>query len=65
MAGIEHAVANDPDLATMHVAPRDAHKMFDAWVDLCPGQGSRTIRAEEALWIGLMGLRGYVERRGE
>lgn len=49
----------------MHVAPRDAHKMFDAWVDLCPGQGSRTIRAEEALWIGLMGLRGYVERRGE
>ena len=40
-------------------------KLFDYWVDLCPGQGSRTIRTDEALWIGLMGVRGLVVGNGD
>ena len=31
----------------------DVSAMFDAWLNTCPGQGSRTIRSEEALLISL------------
>lgn len=55
--GLEPAVANDPEIDL----PKDrAHELFDHWVNLVPGQGSRTIRTEEAVWLGLMGLRDYV-----
>jgi len=37
-----------------------AKVVFDRWVNVCPGQGSRTIRTEEAVWIGLTGLRKLV-----
>lgn len=57
VAGIEAAVKNDPELKTVGVTPAEAEKLFDHWVNLVPGQGSRTIRTEEAVWIGLMGLR--------
>lgn len=62
VAGIESAVRNDRQLVEMGVAPGEAEKLFDYWVNLLPGQGSRTIRTEEAVWLGLSGLRGLVER---
>lgn len=58
VAGLEVAVANDKALQELKVT--DAKEVFDRWIDVCPGQGSRTIRTEEAVWIGLMGLRRVV-----
>jgi methyltransferase len=58
IAGLEVAVKNDPQLQELGV--KEAKDVFDRWVNLCPGQGSRTIRSEEAIWIGLMGLRRMV-----
>ncbi|KAL8664467.1 MAG: hypothetical protein Q9202_003017 [Teloschistes flavicans] len=63
VAGLEVAVKADDELQKMGVKqPRD---LFDYWVNLCPGQGSRTIRTEEAVWLGLMGLREVVLRKGK
>ncbi|PIG89893.1 deoxyribose-phosphate aldolase [Aspergillus arachidicola] len=61
VAGIEAAVHNDPQLCDMDIRPTEAGKLFDYWVNLLPGQGSRTIRTEEAIWLGLTSLRGLVE----
>lgn len=58
VAGLEVAVKNDGELQKLGVV--EAKDVFDRWVDVCPGQGSRTIRTEEAVWIGLMGLRRLV-----
>ncbi|KAI9817686.1 MAG: hypothetical protein M1832_004580 [Thelocarpon impressellum] len=58
VAGLESAVAADSELVRLGVA--GAAALFDHWVDLVPGQGSRTIRTEEAVWLGLMGLRGFL-----
>ena len=62
IAGLEGAVKADEELQKMGVV--GPQSLFDYWVDLCPGQGSRTIRTEEAVWIGLMGLRNIVLSRG-
>lgn len=63
VAGLETAVKADEELAGMGVSePKD---LFDYWVNLCPGQGSRTIRTEEAVWLGLMGLREVVVTKGQ
>ncbi|PYI07100.1 DUF171-domain-containing protein [Aspergillus sclerotiicarbonarius CBS 121057] len=61
VAGIEAAVRNDPQLRDMGIRPSDAGKLFDYWVNFLPGQGSRTIRTEEAIWMGLMSLHGLTE----
>ena len=45
----------------MGIRPAEVEKLFDHWVNLLPGQGSRTIRTEEAVWLGLTGLRGLFE----
>jgi methyltransferase len=58
VAGLEVAVKNDSELQKLGVI--EAKDVFDRWVNVCPGQGSRTIRTEEAVWIGLMGLRRLV-----
>lgn len=58
VAGLEVALKNDAELQKLRVT--DAKDAFDRWVNVCPGQGSRTIRTEEAIWIGLMGLRKLV-----
>ncbi|CAD6448320.1 e608cfdb-bec7-48ee-95ed-f1b412b2a679 [Sclerotinia trifoliorum] len=58
VAGLEVAVKNDEELQKLGVT--EAKDVFDRWVNVCPGQGSRTIRTEEAAWIGLMGLRKLV-----
>lgn len=61
VAGLEPAIVGDRNLAARGLTKETAKEVFDFWVNLVPGQGSRTIRTEEAVWIALMGLRGYVE----
>ena len=63
VAGLEVAVKADKELERLGVKSPEA--LFDHWVNLCPGQGSRTIRTEEAVWLGLMGLRNVVLRMGQ
>ncbi|KAL8699649.1 MAG: hypothetical protein Q9201_005878, partial [Fulgogasparrea decipioides] len=63
VAGLEVAVQADEELRKMGV--KEPQELFDYWVNLCPGQGSRTIRTEEAVWLGLMGLREVVVSKGK
>lgn len=63
VAGLEVAVKADKELEGLGVKSPEA--LFDHWVNLCPGQGSRTIRTEESVWLGLMGLRNVVLRKGK
>jgi predicted SPOUT superfamily RNA methylase MTH1 len=62
VSGLEAALKADTELQSAGV--RQAEEVFDCWINLVPGQGSRTIRTEEAVWIGLTGLRELVEIRG-
>jgi methyltransferase len=61
VAGLEPAVANDPEFMKVGLTKERAHETFDAWVNLVQGQGSRTIRTEEAVEFGLFGLKEYVD----
>jgi len=61
VAGLEVALAADQELLSKGVS--DVKDLFDCWVNLVPGQGSRTIRTEEAVWLGLMGFRAVVANR--
>ena len=61
VAGLEAAIAADGNLQRVNASPET---IFDAWVNLCPGQGSRTIRTEEAVWLGLMWMRDVQRRMG-
>ncbi|KAI9893413.1 MAG: hypothetical protein M1814_006710 [Vezdaea aestivalis] len=63
VAGLEAAVKADPKLAEMEVYKPES--LFDAWVNAVPGQGSRTIRTEEAVWLALMGLRDLVKTNND
>ena len=63
VAGLEVAAETDDELQKMGV--KDPRELFDYWVNLCPGQGSRTIRTEEAVWLGLMALRDVVVSKGK
>lgn len=58
VAGLEAAIKADEELVSLGV--KSPQKLFDFWVNLCEGQGSRTIRTEEAVWLGLMGLKKVV-----
>ncbi|KAI9716152.1 MAG: hypothetical protein M1812_005580 [Candelaria pacifica] len=62
VAGLEAAFKVDAELGRMDIKGPEA--LFDYWVDVCEGQGSRTIRTEEAIWIGLTGLRDVVLSNG-
>ncbi|GFQ06387.1 putative methyltransferase c9orf114 [Phtheirospermum japonicum] len=48
LAGLEECVEEDGNLKGKNV--RD---MFDSYLNICPNQGSRTIRTEEAIFISL------------
>ena len=63
VAGLETAARNDVELTKRGVTGSSVNELFDHWVNLVPGQGSRTIRTEEAVWCGLMGLQEVVRRR--
>ncbi|KGQ08455.1 hypothetical protein BBAD15_g6199 [Beauveria bassiana D1-5] len=60
--GIELAAAHDPHLAAMQIRGAKTRELFDHWVNVLPGQGSRDIATDEAVPIALMGLRGLWER---
>lgn len=62
VAGLEAALKADAELNSMGV--KKVEELFDFWVNLCPGQGSRTVRTEEAVWLGLMGLKDVVLTKG-
>jgi len=57
VAGLEVAADADPELKAKGIGKRNVGDLFDHWVNILPGQGSRTIRTEEAIWIGLTTLR--------
>ena len=53
VAGIEECVDADE---TIGLSGNDSSRLFDLWVNICEYQGSRTIRTEEAVLIGLSRL---------
>lgn len=64
LAGLERACENDDELRRLGVGEdgEGVEKLFDHWINLLPvRQGSRTVRTEEAVWIGLMALKGLVD----
>ena len=63
VAGLETAAKNDAELQSAGISPATVGELFDYWVNVCPGQGSRTIRTEEAVWLGLMGLKTVTQRQ--
>ncbi|KIW24230.1 uncharacterized protein PV07_09958 [Cladophialophora immunda] len=62
VAGLETAAKNDRNCREMGLVGEKVKELFDVWVNLLPGQGSRTIRTEEAVWLGLMGFQGFLDR---
>ncbi|KAM6431437.1 putative methyltransferase C9orf114 isoform 3-T4 [Liasis olivaceus] len=52
LQGLEAGVEADPNLDVT-----DPSTLFDLYLNTCPGQGSRTIRTEEALLVSLSALR--------
>lgn len=64
VAGLEAAASADEALKSQGLQAGDVRQLFDAWVNVCPGQGSRTIRTEEALWLGLGAIKAYVDKCG-
>jgi predicted SPOUT superfamily RNA methylase MTH1 len=59
--GLEPVVAMDDELSELE---DDMSCLFDHYLNLCPNQGSRTIRTEEALLVGLSALKPHIERAG-
>lgn len=59
VAGIEECVDADE---SMTLPGEESRKLFDTWVNVCPYQGSRTIRSEEALFITLARLSPFIAR---
>jgi len=57
VAGIEECVDADE---TLTVPGSESRSLFDLWVNICPYQGSRTIRTEEAVWLSLARLRPHL-----
>jgi predicted SPOUT superfamily RNA methylase MTH1 len=55
--GLEFAAMNDPQLGEMGIAGGRTKELFDHWVNVLPGQGTRGIKTDEALLIALTGLR--------
>jgi len=56
VAGIEECIDADESLK---LSGDESRKLFDVWLNICPYQGSRTIRTEEAILIGLSRLSPY------
>ena len=57
--GLEPAIAADEELSGCGADPS---AIFDRYLNLCPVQGSRTIRTEEALLIGMAALQPHIAR---
>jgi methyltransferase len=61
VAGLEAAAKADHELQAKGIDSSNVGDLFDHWVNVLPGQGSRTIRTEEAVWLGLMALRNVLK----
>ena len=61
LSGLEVAIDADPGIP---LGLDDARELCDVWVDACEGQGSRTVRTEEAVTITLARLKTVLEQRG-
>lgn len=55
--GLEHSKALDKSITAQNVA-----SLFDCYINVCPSQGSRTIRTEEAVLISLQYLQDSIVR---
>lgn len=62
VAGLEAAVDADQNL---DIGGDRAQELFDKWINVCPAQGSRTIRTEEALVITLAQLKTIIMKKGK
>lgn len=62
LAGLELTVEKEKD--ALGLEADQAGDLFDYWVNVCVDQGSRTIRTEEALGIGLSTLRERLRAAG-
>eukprot|EP00475_Leptophrys_vorax_P026585 TRINITY_DN3764_c0_g2_i1.p1 TRINITY_DN3764_c0_g2~~TRINITY_DN3764_c0_g2_i1.p1 ORF type:complete len:411 (-),score=132.23 TRINITY_DN3764_c0_g2_i1:39-1271(-) len=60
LRGIESCIVGDPALSDISYA----EELFDHYVNSCPGQGSRTIRTEEAVMITLAALQPILDTIG-
>jgi predicted SPOUT superfamily RNA methylase MTH1 len=60
--GLELCLQNDPQAAQRHADPSS---LFARYLNVCPDQGSRTIRTEEALLIALAFLQPALGRNGK
>ena len=63
VAGLEKAVKADVELIKLGLEGPES--LFDYWVNLVPNQGSRTVRTEEAIWLGLMATRDVALANGQ
>lgn len=61
VAGIEECVDADE---SMRLSGENSKSLFDIWVNICPYQGSRTIRTEEAVLIALSRLSPFIAKNG-
>jgi hypothetical protein len=59
VAGIEESVDTDKSTA---LPGKYSRKLFDVWVNICPYQGSRTIRSKEAVFIALARLSPFTAK---
>ncbi|KAL3895448.1 MAG: hypothetical protein SGPRY_013510 [Prymnesium sp.] len=56
--GLEPVVSSEDGLSEFD---DDVASLFDHYLNICPTQGSRTIRTEEALLVGMGALRPFIE----
>ncbi|CAG8699309.1 379_t:CDS:10, partial [Cetraspora pellucida] len=61
LGGLETSIDADQDLKC---TGEEADALFDLWINTCPGQGSRTIRTEEAVLITMATLRAAIIKKG-
>ncbi len=59
IAGIEDSVDANKSMA---LPGEYSRKLFDIWVNICPYQGSRTIRSKEAVFITLARLSPFITK---
>lgn len=61
VAGLEACVDASEELS---LPASKTYTLFDLWLNVCPDQGSRTIRTEEAIPITLARLRPFIKKSG-
>ncbi|KAK1434570.1 hypothetical protein QVD17_00317 [Tagetes erecta] len=57
LAGLEECIEEDKNLKT-----KDPREVFNTYLNICPHQGSRTIRTEEAIFISLQYFQESIDR---